>query len=444
MPSKRRPLLKAIAGGSAMGLLAGCTEETDQTTQNPNSTPIETATTFTDDPPRTDGTDTCDDDTVEPSSGSEQFDLWVALTDGEANLLRDANQLFANNYGHSVALSNIPNSNYEAKIQSAIPSGEGPHMFLWAHDFAGSYWESDFLADKRDPVRVDPCQYTDQAWQAAQYDGHLVGLPFAAESVALIYNKSIVDEPPETLPEMTAIMDEHHDPENGSFGLGYPINPYYVSPFAQAFGKRIYNPADDELHLTSDAVKQGLRVVLDDLKPYMPRDPGGGTQKSIFANGNAAFTVDGPWQLAAFEDTDFEVGVTTLPTLPDGGLPRPFTGIKLLFFAKRMREQTPSTQAAREFAEWYTTNVRRVLTLANNGGFVPVNSQVADDDRLPSKVQSYARQIEDGYLMPSTPKMKQVWGPFGDAVTQAFNDNGNLDDLLSTAEENIRNNWAET
>jgi arabinogalactan oligomer/maltooligosaccharide transport system substrate-binding protein len=268
-----------------------------------------------------------------------------------------------------------------------------------------------------------------------------MGRPWAAETVALIYNKSLVDEPPETLEDMKAIMEEHHDPDGGMFGLGYPINPYYVSAFAQAYGEEIYNGEENSLGITSDEVKKGLRVLLDDLRPYMPDDPGGGIQKSIFTNGNAPFTIDGPWQLPALKDADFEVGVTTLPDLPDGGTPRPYMGIKLLFFGTKMDEEPTNGAAAREFAEWYTTNRRRMLNLANNGGFVPVHADLADDSRLPENVSGYARQVQTGYPMPANSNMNQVWGPFGDAITQAFNGNGDLDDLLATAEENIRHNW---
>ena len=455
MSYDRRTLLKYMAGTSAAGLLAGCSSTDSNTTTQGGSgngnvdtvTTLEFTTEEQDDSTPADGettTEGCDYQNVEPESSGGTVQLWHARTEGGTNLLNDTKSIFNNNYDHTLVLSQIPNSNFQAKLQSAIPSGEGPHIFQWAHDLAGSFDQSEFLSDQSGNIRVDPCTYSETAWSASQYGDKVIGLPWAAETVALIYNKNLVDEPPETLEDMKAIMEEYHDPDAGSFGLGYPINPYYVSGFAQAYGEEIYNGEEDSLGVTSDGVKQGLRVILNDLKPYMPRDPGGGTQKSIFVNGNAPFTIDGPWQLPNFEDTDFDVGVTTLPDLPNGGTPRPYMGVKLFYFATKMDEEQGNGTAAREFSEWYTTSRRRILNLANNGGFVPVHSQLANDDRLPANVKGYAQQVSNGYPMPANPKMNQVWGPFGDAVTQAFNGNGNLDDLLATAEENIRNNWSDS
>lgn len=433
-----------MAGTSAAGLLAGCSGGGSETTTE-SGPATDTVTTFTDAPMTGSGTQTaaCSQGLVEPESEAASASLWHARTEAGTNLLNDTQSIFNSEYGHDISLSQIPNSNFQTKLRSAIPSGDGPHLFQWAHDLAGSFANSDFLSDQSGNIRIDDCQFTDVAWDAAKYQDMTIGLPWAAETVSLIYNKSIVDEPPETLSDMKSIMEDYHNPQQGQYGLGYPINPYYVSGFAQAYGEAIYDGEADELGITTDSVKKGLRVILNDLKPYMPRDPGGSAQKSVFTNGDAAFTIDGPWQLSNFDDTDFDVGVTPVPSLPDGGTFRPYMGVKLFYFARKMNNEPANGAAAREFAEWYTTSQTRILNLANNGGFVPVHSKLADHPRLPANVKGYAQQVQTGFPMPANPNMNQVWGPFGDAVLQAFNGNGQLDTLLDEAATEIQNAWSD-
>lgn len=443
-----------MAGTSAAGFLAGCGGDSGNTTEGGPETDTVTTLQMGNGGNGDDGTPTgsetpsddgngsgCSYETVQPEGAGGTAQLWHARTEGGTNLLNDTQSIYNNKFDSEVSLSQIPSSNFQAKLQSAIPSGEGPQIFQWAHDLAGSFDQSGFLSDQSGNLDVDPCQYTETSWQAAQYDGKVIGVPWAAETVALIYNKDIVDSPPETLSEMKSIMDDYQNQSKGKFGLGYPINPYYVSAFAQAYGEEIYNGEEDELGITSDAVKKGLRVIFDDLQPYMPRDPGSGPQNSIFVSGNAPFTIDGPWQLQNIKDAGINYGVTTLPNLPDDGTPRPYMGVKLFYFAKKMREENANTKAGRGFAQWYSTNPKRILNLANQGGFVPVHSALSDHPDLPADVKGYAKQVANGYPMPANPKMNQVWGPFGDAVTQAFNGNGKLDDLLKTAKQNIKNNW---
>ena len=446
--SRTRRAVLATLGSVAATPVAGCTSDPETATDTePDSLqiPETTHTRFGSERSTSRDSPTCAFESVEPERGSGTATLWVDRTPAELQLLAGTKAIFESRYEPTLAYDDVPGGTFQAKLQSAVPAGEGPHLFEWAHDLAGSYWESGLLSDQREALRVDPCQYVDTAWDAANWNSHTIGLPVAAETVALLYNKEYVETPPETLGEMEATMAAYHDPENGQFGLGYTINPYFVSGFAQAYGGEIYDTENDELGLTDDALIKGLSVVYDDLRPYMPRDPARSTQAAVFTQGNAPFTIDGPWQLPGYDSTDFEVGVTTLPSLPEGGQPRPYVGVALLYFTSEMAEQTPESVAAREFAEWYTTNPRRILNLANNGGFVPVHDQIAGHPELPSRVRGFTQQVAAGYPMPASPRMAQVWSPFRDALVRAFNaDSPDLDGLMASAERQIRANWAES
>jgi len=103
--------------------------------------------------------------------------------------------------------------------------------------------------------------------------GDVVGLPHGAETVGLVYNTDIVDEAPETVDDMVAVMEDYHDPENGKYGLGYPINSYSVSAWLQAFGGYFLDlDADPQLGVAEDETVKGLEFLVNNFKPYMPKD----------------------------------------------------------------------------------------------------------------------------------------------------------------------------
>jgi len=461
MSYDRRAILKYVAGTSAAGMLAGCGgQQAAETTPGGNGAQDTVTTLEPADPTTTESmggngngngenqttTQDCTYSTVQPEAGSGEFLVWHGREEATGRLLQGTRDIF-NQMGPTMKLTKIPSGNYLTKLRSSIPAGKGPHVFLWAHDIAGEFFDSGFVTDQGDQLRVDPCVYTDSAWQAVNYEGNTVGLPWAAESPALIYNEDVLGEigtePPETLSEMVDIMDQWHDPDSNQFGLGYPINPYFSSWAAQAFGEEIYNGEDDELGITSPEVSKGIRIITQELRPYMPKDPSYEAQSAVFNDGVAPFMINGPWTTTGLQERDFSFNVRPIPQ-PEGGQPRPYMGVKMNFFAKKMESQNQGTAAAREFSEWYTTNDRRLLNLANNGGFVPVKANLANHPQLPEIVRGYAQQVRNGYPMPQNPKMNAVWGPFGTAVTEAFNSpDKDVESLMQNAAEKIRNNWQE-
>ena len=457
-PLSRRSLLRA-SGPALAAALAGCSltdgQETDtppRTTPKPDgpdpvtTTEIQTDALPTTTPERTPTptTERCRSGPLEPTVSDGEALLYHQRHKTGTALFDQSTTVFEGTYDLDVTAEMIPNAAFLAVLQSSVPSEDGPELFQWPHDRVGSFLDASLVVDQSEALRVDSCQYTDAAWAAAQFQGKTVGLPFAAETVALYYHENLVDAPPETFAEMQSVMDEFHDPENSRYGLEIPPGPYHASGFAQAYGGEIYDGEADELGLTSDGVERGLRVFFEEVAPYMPRQGGEYEDIGRFETGDAAFTIDGPWRLEDLEDSDVEWGVTTLPTLPDGGEMRPYMGVKLLYFSTRVVEDLGDGAVAREFAEWYTTDTDRLRRLAETARYAPVHAELVGDPDLPEPMRVFSEQCERGYPMPTNPKMDQVWGPFGDSLQRVHTDEAGLTEALRTAEKRIREQWAES
>ena len=93
------------------------------------------------------------------------------------------------------------------KFQQAAATGNGPDIFIWAHDRLGE-WAQSGLITPVTPSAETKQEVADFAWDAVSYNGKLWGYPMAVEAPALIYNKALVSTPPKTFEEVLAMNKE--------------------------------------------------------------------------------------------------------------------------------------------------------------------------------------------------------------------------------------------
>jgi len=457
------PALAGLVAGCSSDLLGGDSEQNDdwELTDNP---PTETAqstetATKTEEEPEPDTVTTfvgncpdgCDCSTVMPQATEGGFTLWHNRTQAASQLFDGTKNMFNAMEGPTVKLQRIPSA-FQEKLHQDIAAGQGPDAFQWAHDLMGEFVENEMLTDMSDQLRIDECMFTDRAWEAVQYDGGVYGLPVTMEAPALIYNQGALDdlgvEPPETIEEMKSIMDDWID-EGNDYGFAQPVDTYHVTWAAHMFGSAMYD--GENLGLDDPEFAAGLRIILDELKPYMPTDGNYGAQTAAFRGGMAPFVITGPWEITGFiDDVDFNVGVTTIPDKTghsefSDGTARPYMSVRMLYFTSMLDSPDSQTaKAARDFVEWYTTSTERQLNLAENVGFLPAKSNLSGSDELPSKVQGFSKQTEEAILMPQNPRLAAVWAPYSDVLTQAWHQGtDSLEDNLQSAAEDIRSTWEE-
>lgn len=364
--------------------------------------------------------------------------LWHQFADAEA---KDFKKDFKTFKGQSdVSLETQKVNELRNQLTTAMPSGDGPGSFAWAHDWMGGFSDRGFLYDASEDIEVDVGSYTDIAQQAATYDDSLYGLPYGAETVTLMYNKELVDSPPETLDEMVSMMQEFHDPENGKYGLSYPFNPYFTSAWIQAFGGFLYDDETNELGIEREETVRGFQLLVDKLWKYSPADPGYGPQVSVFEGGNALFAINGPWQVGGFRDAGVNLGLTSLPMV-EGNRPKPYTGIKMWYFTKELGNSEDALNAVTEWAEWYTTTGDVLMGNAKNQGLVPVHKDFAGPEQLDGDVKAFAETVQSGVPMPQHPDMDAVWDPVGNALTRMINDKQDPKKALQKAAGTIRERW---
>ncbi|OIB55824.1 sugar ABC transporter substrate-binding protein [Natrialba sp. SSL1] len=399
MPMQRRQVLAGI-GGATMLTVAGCLGDEDQGTT-----------------------------------------LWNEFEDAEEETLEEHLEAFNEGRENEISADNI--ADMEDQLETAIPAGDGPATFAWAHDWLGRYHDQEFGYDASGDLNIDlESEYTADAVEAVQWDGHTYGLPFASETVTLMYNPDLVDEPPETLEEMVEIMDDYHDPANNQWGLSYPpVDPYFVSGFLHAFGGRIFHEDTGELGIEDDEFIEGLELLQDNLWEYVPSDPEYGSQMAPFNDGNAPFAINGPWQVGGFRDAGVDATLAPLPDV-DGGSPTPYTGIQVWYFTSGLDGADEETlETTIDWAEWYTTNEDVIVDNAERHGLIPVHQEYAESADLGEDVETFVETVEMGTPMPADPRMDLVFTPLEEALERVFNESEEPAEAMEAAAEEIRGRW---
>ena len=87
------------------------------------------------------------------------------------------------------------------KFQQAAATGNGPDIFIWAHDRIGE-WAKSGLITPITPSAETKGEVADFAWDAVSYGNKLWGYPISVETIGLIYNKALVNTPPKSFDEV--------------------------------------------------------------------------------------------------------------------------------------------------------------------------------------------------------------------------------------------------
>jgi len=119
----RRSALKKFGGMATVAALAGCVgvQESDST-----QTPADGG-----------DTESGDDETATdtPAGPAGEATLWYARSDAEAKTLKSNIEKFNEQSRHTAKGSDL--ADLQKKLTSAVPAGQGPQAFGWAHDLAG-------------------------------------------------------------------------------------------------------------------------------------------------------------------------------------------------------------------------------------------------------------------------------------------------------------------
>jgi arabinogalactan oligomer/maltooligosaccharide transport system permease protein len=311
------------------------------------------------------------------SASAAEITVWHAYRGAEEAALADAARRFDAETGHTTRLQAVPFGAYTSKLETAIPRGNGPDLFIASHDNLGKWTELQLI----EPLAGPPTGHVAAAVDALTREGAVWGQPLAYKSVLLLYDPSRVDAPPATTDALLAIA--RREVEAGRYGLAWQASePYFHAGILHAFGGRALE-ADGSAKLDTDAhiaaYAYSKRLAFDE--GIAPAQPTAALIGQLYDQGQVAFVFSGPWFTA---DRTRPVAAAPLPVVSETGEPMaPYLTVEAAF-------QVPGgTPEAADLAAFLAKG--EGARIRARGGQAVSDEAVTVDDPLLRMLQAQAR-----------------------------------------------------
>ncbi len=318
--------------------------------------------------------------------------VWHAYRGEERAAIEELAAEFGEAEGHTVKTVAVPFGAFDSKLETAVPRGNGPDLFLAGHASLGKWTDMGLIEpwpatlDGHLPATRAAVTVGDQAW----------GVPLAFKSIVLLYDPSVVTEVPTTTDELVAQAKELT--VDGRYGLAYQAaEPYFHAAWVHGFGGSLL---DDDGKAQLDTVPQqralafARRLAHDE--GIAPKQPTSELIGRLYSEGKAAFVISGPWFVA---DIDRPIAAAPLPVISETGKPAaPYLTVDAAFVATQAQEP----EAARAFAT-FLAEERGARVRTDVGKQAVSWSATKTDDPL---LRTLAAQAEHAIPIPTDPQIQ--------------------------------------
>lgn len=353
-----------------------------------------------------------------PAAAADRLRLWHAFRGNEEAALQE---ILASWSGPPIEVLAVPYDAFSAKLGSAIPFGEGPHVFIDSHERLGEYARRQLVAPVGDGYETGAFVPTAEA--AVVRDGQILAVPLSLKSLALYVADDLVPQVPATIEDMAALQGRMPP---GTYVLAYEAqNTYAHAAFLHAFGGRLLTD-DDGFGFVGPEAEASIRFVGELLdRGVVPRDADGALVTNLFRAGKAAFALSGPW-LAADLDPAMRYHVAPMPRLAATGRAlQPLLTVESAMLSPTGAADADARALARHLAAHAAAEIRMRL-----GRSVSARRDV-DASRDPL-VAAFAAQAESAVPMSSSTAMRSAWEPAHKALRKVLR--GEADPASALAE----------
>lgn len=339
--------------------------------------------------------------------------------------------------GVKLVVSEIGFGDIRDNVKRAAPAGEGPDLFIGAHDWVGELYENGILDE------IDLGDTAKEFWPTAlelfQYQGKQVGMPYATENLAFFYNTDMVKEVPATWDDVKTLAKELQDAGTVKYGFcRQQGDPYHFYPIQTGFGGYIFGKNDDGTWNPKDvgfgnegsvAAAQWLVDMVD--QGSIVKDMDWDTYHKTFEDGDCAMMITGPWALPRLRDSGVPFEVAPFPKGPAGDS-APFLGGQAFFVSAFSKNKLMAQAFLTEFAA--TEDVMRAIFEADPrpSAFLAVRDNPNDE-----AMEKFGKAGVNAVPMPNIPAMAAVWGPAGDALTLLQQGTAKAEEAMTNAQKQI-------
>lgn len=357
--------------------------------------------------------------------------IWINGDKGY-NGLQAVGDLFAAELGVVVVVEHP--ENVTDKFQQAAANGQGPDIFIWAHDRFGE-WAAGGLISPVEPSDAIKGNTFDFTWDAMQFGGNTWGYPISVEAVGLIYNKDLVPTPPATMEEIPGL-----DIAGVTANMMWDYNnTYFTMPLLMAGGGYAFQKVDGSYVGTDTGVnnagsKAGVQIIKDMIDSgAMPAGVDYGVMDAALNKGETAMVINGPWAWSNLEASGINFGVAPIPSVA-GNPSKSFVGV----LGAVLNASSPNKDLAIEFIENYMLTDAGLKAINDDTALGAVASvSFAATLAGSENIAATLANAQNGVPMPSNPEMGKFWGAMGPALTAVTTGQSSVEEALDDAAARI-------
>lgn len=371
--------------------------------------------------------------------------LVIWADDTRTPVLRDIAREFTAATGVGIEVVEIAYDNIRGQFITAAPTGQGPDIIVGGHDWVGELAANGLL----EPINFGAklAEFSASAVQAFSYGGQSYGVPQGTENIAIIYNKALVPEMPETWDELLEFAREITDPTKPMYALVFQNgpDPYHWFPMLSACGGYVFgtnpdgslNPCD--VGLANEGALRGAQLFADMIaEGLLPSGVSWDTMRALFFGGNAAMVISGPWLVADTVAAGIDYGIAMIPSIrcADGsyGVPKPFIGVQGFMVSSFSQNKI----LAADFLLNYVATTDAMLALYERNPRPPAHLPTFEIVSSDPDIAAWGLQGQYGIPMPNIPEMASVWGAWSDAQSLIANGQATPEQALTEAVQKIR------
>jgi arabinogalactan oligomer/maltooligosaccharide transport system substrate-binding protein len=303
------------------------------------------------------------------------------------------------------------------KMSLSGEAGNGADVYMSFYDQVARAIDDGTAAPLGEYTGVLQERMSDAFTSVVSVDDQMYAVPVTTESLALIYNKTLLqeltgtDQPAATWEDIKALAAEYNDPAANRWTLRMSTAEIYRAyPILSSAGWKVYpendvdNPGFDDPALTGALdYYAGLREIYD----VPSADSTWETIEEGFAKGETPYVITGPWSFSLFDtgaaENGFEYGVTTLPAVEGGQPAGSFAGMHVAVVSGYSEHPA----AARVFANFLASDAGAAAVYGATGQIPAVNGDllagiegIADDPHVAGVVA----QSANAELIPQVPQ----------------------------------------
>ncbi len=359
----------------------------------------------------------CNHKTGDESGGSENKTItvwWPSNTD-YLKVLQNAKEKFeAENPNCTIKIVKKSGLDLYQAYQVALNDNKSrPDIAIIDHVYVQSLANEGQLADLSSLGADEEVKtlVPENIYNANSYLGKAYALPMSANTVALMYNMTMlkkygINTAPTTYNEFLADLTKiKNSCESSEVAFAQPINSTFSAmefvSYVSRLGGSLVSDDCKTIKIDSTEVKAAINEWIK-LSKFASQNE---YEEGKFYNGKCAFIEMGSWNLSKINYNAVELGISEMLPLKDGGTG--YSGLGLYSLA--VAQKSSCVNEAYKFAKYLCTDKDSQLNFAKAGSLFPVTKEALGDAYYTGDkyLSIYASQLEHVTPRPATP----IW-PF--------------------------------